>query len=316
MATNLLNLCYNIHLMTDDIKESKLNAEETASKDDELIRNKVAHMLEFLGEDVVNDMLKASGLEEEIELQDDSTSQETVSLKNPTGKKTKPSLRKKISKRLFFLILFIAILLVPVAINQIMMMVTINSNDPIQYTEDKDVISCSDGFLHVNNVSVAVPTDGNEKYSISYTWSEEDKDYPSVPHAINAVYKDKAGDDSFSISLYKNETVPKDQIPEGKTAENWFDEWKGTSTKSVTQKALKSKNVNGFYISPATSKDGDSSGDYTNYSYYFAVPEDAGISIYVLEGNRLNENSEEVLPGIMDKCIQSITIKKSNEVKS
>ena len=63
---------------------------------------------------------------------------------------------------------------------------------PTQYAEPEgaDVVACEEGLLIVNDVHVKVPKTDNVSYNISYSWAEDDKDYPSVPHGIVASYKE------------------------------------------------------------------------------------------------------------------------------
>ena len=63
---------------------------------------------------------------------------------------------------------------------------------PTQYAEPEgaDVVACEEGLLIVNDVHVKVPKTDNVSYNIAYSWAEDDKDYPSVPHGIVASYKE------------------------------------------------------------------------------------------------------------------------------
>ena len=63
---------------------------------------------------------------------------------------------------------------------------------PTQYAEPEgaDAVACEEGLLIVNDVHVKVPKTDNVSYNISYSWAEDDKDYPSVPHGIVASYKE------------------------------------------------------------------------------------------------------------------------------
>ena len=230
---------------------------------------------------------------------------EPVKAEEPAEKEKAPRKKFRPSKRLLLIAVLAGLILVPVALNQIAMNVTLNSDDPIQYSEHVDEVSASKGSLIVNDVTVAVPSDGSEEYSISYAWSEEDEEYPSVPHAITAVYSDKDGNKTHSISLYRSETVRKDEIESGKTVSNWFDDWKTVSEGKVRQQPMKSGSISGFYIYPE-----DASADYNDYSYYFAVQDAEGISTYVIEGILIEDEADVDLSKIMDSCIKSIRIKK------
>ncbi len=222
-----------------------------------------------------------------------------------------PRKRRKVTlkRRFLFVFIFIGIIGLLAAANKIFMSVSINSNDPIQYAAQSDEISADEGILNVNNVSANVPTDGSVEYSISYSWAEEDEKYPSVPHAISAIYSDTEGKHIYSISLYRNETIAKDKIPSGKKASNWFDSWPSDTESEICQEPLDTANVKGFYIYPhEPDAEGNSVTDYSDFSYYFSVKEGKDISVYVLEGVCLDGESYEALRTIMDECIQSITV--------
>lgn len=297
--------------MTDEIKRDNNTKESDSENNRELTRDNIAHMLEVLGEDVINDMLGIDDSETETESTETDSPYDVASEKAPFKLKSKKSShRRKVSSRMIFVILFLGIIFVFLAINRIYMMVSINSNDPIQYSEVQDDISCSDGLLRINNVSVSIPSNGKEKYSISYSWSAEDTEYPSTPHAITAIYPSKKGSDLYSLSLYRNETIPEQDIPAGKAADNWFDDWKKVSDEDVVEKPLNSKTVSGYYIAPAQREAGaNAGGDYNNYSYYFSVADEKGINIYVLEGICLDDENDIDLTSVMNDCIQTIAIK-------
>lgn len=236
---------------------------------------------------------------------------EPIKAEGPAEKEKAPRKKFRPSKRLLLIAVLAGLILVPVALNQIAMNVTLNSDDPIQYSEHVDEVSASKGSLIVNDVTVEVPTDGSEEYSISYAWAEDDEEYPSVPHAITAVYKDKDGNSTHSISLYRSETVPAAELESGKTVSSWFDDWKTVSEGKVKQEPLKTGKINGFYIYPE-----EASSDYGNYSYYFAVQEEDGISTYVIEGILLEDGKDVDLKAIMDACIKSIRIKKPDTAQA
>lgn len=222
-----------------------------------------------------------------------------------------PRKRRKVTltRRFLFVIIFVGIIGLLAAANKIFMSVSINSNDPIQYAAHTDEISADEGILKVNGVSAKVPVTGKVEYSISYSWSEEDEKYPSVPHAISAIYSDTEGKNLYSISLYRNETITKDKIPSGKKASNWFKDWPADTESEICQEPLDTANVKGFYIYPhEPDAEGNSVTDYSDFSYYFSVKEGKDISVYVLEGVCLDGESYEALRTIMDECIQSITV--------
>ena len=170
-------------------------------------------------------------------------------------------------------------------------------------------------------MSVSVPTDGTEEYSISYSWAEDDDKYPSVPHAITAIYSGKAEESEeegeeesgpaklYSISLYRNDITPSKSVKKGKKASNWFDDWAVVNEGDVLQVPLKSGSINGFYVFPQPPADGETASEYNDFSYYFAVKDKEGISTYVLEGVCLDPERDAEFRTIMDNCIHSITIK-------
>ena len=274
----------------------------------ELSFDNIAHLIKVLGDDVINDMLVSAGLESEVEA-------EAVEAAAGSPGRQKRS-KQKIYRRLLLVFIVLCIVLIPVALNLIYMSAIINTHDPIQYSEHTDEISCADGALIVNNVSVAVPTDGTEEYSISYSWSEEDENYPSVPHTITAVYPDKDGTKKYSISLYRNETIPKKEVPKGKKAENWFDDWVITPDEALRQEHLETDTTNGFYICPSPDTLSEDSADYNDYAYYFAVNDTDGVSIYVIEGVCLDEQYAAELPEVMAGCINNIKIKTVKKNKT
>ena len=282
----------------------------------------IGHLLKMLGEDIINDMLQDAGLEDEALQSDDSPEAEVpeTPLAGPGGNKDPERRRRrrrgKLKRSFLLLAIFAGIALMVFAVNQISMNVTINSDDPIQYSEQADEISALEGSLIVNDVSVSVPTGESEEYSISYAWAEDDEKYPSVPKAITAVYPGEEGEKLYTISLYRSETIKKKDIPKGKKASNWFDDWETVTEGDVLQKPLKSGSINGFYIFPQMSEDGaGTASGYNDYSYYFAVKERGGISIYIIEGVCLDESNVTAFSRIMDTCIKSITINNENKDK-
>lgn len=392
-----------------------VSPEAVADTDAMLSPEHIGHMLSVLGDDIIGDMLESAGLSDEdvdavlAEAKAESEAAETEKgMAAPdAGKSPAPPGKRRKGRnvrRLLFVLIFIGILGLVAAVNKIYNSVTINSNDPIQYSENTDMISADEGTLHVNNVSVTVPTDGTEEYSISYSWAENDNKYPSVPHAISAIYsrraetdaeaetaesagtdsaadKDTAADEKaadteekesaakedadadneesaaeekaadtkkdssadeektadaeeqeaaveeeasdaeqesaaeeepaekiYSITLYRNETTPTRKIEKGKNVSNWFNDWTVVNEGDVLQIPLKSGSINGFYIFPQPPSDNGPSSDYNDFSYYFAVKNDDGISTYVIEGVCLDPEYDAAFRSIMDNCIHSISI--------
>jgi len=337
----LSELLERVGLSFDDLAEevpedrkAETEAETDADPAEEgLTPEMIGHLLRSMSDDALNGLLESAGLsrddlpalpagsdaakpESEVEEAGGEDSSEEVPGEDGSeepaekGKKKKGVLKSLRSKRFLLIAVIAGALLLPLALNKIYLSAILNSNDPIQYSEAVDDIFCTEGTLCVNSVTIAVPTDGTEKYDISYSWAEDDGQYPSVPHAITALYSDQEGKSLYSISLYRNETVATKDIPSGKTSDNWFDEWTPVTEGDILQAPLDTKSVKGFYICPNVAEDG-TVADYDNYSYYFAVYEDdGGISIYVLEGVCMDEGSRADFAAIMDGCIQNITIKE------
>lgn len=278
----------------------------------------IGHLLKVLGDDIIGDMLENAGLTHEdldTALDDDQKGGETGSTAADVSAGTKkkrprrPRRKGAAVRRFLFVLIFVSVIALVAALNTIYNSVTINSNDPIQYSEHSDEISADEGLLNVNNVSVTVPTDGSEEYSISYSWSEDDEKYPSVPHAITAIYSGEEENKLYSISLYRNETIQKKDIKSGKKASNWFDDWTVVNDGDILQAPLKSGEINGFYIYPKQPEDEGSASDYNDYSYYFAVKEKSGVSIYVIEGVCLDPEYDTQFRTVMDNCIHSIKVR-------
>lgn len=302
--------------MTGSDPEGAENSENTEEKDGDGSESSEEKVGAGSGTEKTGPDSKPEGDNSEAGVKDEDESSGSDPKDKKKGRKI--SLRKGKShrkvpliRRLLFVFVLIGVLLLPLAVHFIYISATLNSDDPIQYSEHVDEISCTDGVLKVNNINVAVPTDGTEEYSISYAWSEEDEKYPSVPHAITAIYKGAEGARKYSVSLYRNETVPTAEIPQGKSADNWFDDWQATEDDEQTvQTQLQFDNVKGFYISPKPNPDDpEVPPEYDNYSFYFAVQDADGVSIYVLEGVCIDEQYHKEFAEVMDTCIQSIAIK-------
>ena len=319
--------------MNEDMKE-KLNTD--ADKEEGLSQEKFADLFKSLSDAHINDMLERAGLSKE-DLPDDETpadgkTDEASAAGTDSGSVAAPEVKadseaeagteaaavkspgkrkKRFSKKRFLLLaIFIGIILLLFAVNQISNNITLNSEDPIQYSEETDEISALEGTLIVNNVRVAVPTDGSENYSISYSWAEDDEKYPSVPKSITAVYSDKEGNKLYTISLYRSGLISKKELPKGKKASTWFNDWETVTEGDVLQNPLKSGDINGFYIYPQMNEEGTApTSDYNNYSYYFVINGKNNVSEYVLEGVCIDENSAAAFPGIMDECIKNIKVK-------
>lgn len=294
---------------TNNTNETSSTNETAEAKGSGLAFDEFAGFLNELSDDVIKEMLSGAGFEDEKSV---SEYLSQVNAEDDTDKPKKPRRsRFGLSQRLVLLVIVLGLFLLPFALNKIYLSASLNGNDPITYSEATDNISCSEGQLVVNNVKVQVPSNGKEKYNISYAWAEDDKKYPSVPQSISAIYQGEEGAPLYDISLYRSETIVPEDIPEGKKASNWFEDWERSSNEdTIVEKPLTVKKINGFYIYPAEKKsDSDEAeSDYNNYSYYFATQDKAGIRIYVLEGVCYDVESADEFSGIMDKCIRSIKI--------
>ena len=190
--------------------------------------------------------------------------------------------------------------------------VSLNSQDKINYADADaaDEISASDGALIVNDVTVSVPADGNVSYNISYSWSKDDRKYPTIPRSITASYRNDDGKVLYDLSLYKDSFVPAKNRKPGQNAASWFKKWKTGEEGNVKREKLDSGNIPGFLISTTGSEDDTGSAIYESSTYYFAIETDAGIGVYVLEGNLYDNDSREVMQKAMKSAIDSISIKE------
>jgi len=222
--------------------------------------------------------------------------------------------RKRILRRQIILLAIPTLLLIATIANIIYYNTAINTDDPITYADEdsSDDVSCTTGSLIVNRVSVAVPTDGNEVYSISYTWSEEDTDYPSVPYASVVSYPGGDGVPDYEIYLYRNDTTKKKDLPSGKTGDNWFDDWDTTESDGIIQEPLSSGKINGFYIHPDGSAGDEDNPDRVGNitrTYYFTVSGKKSVSVYVLEGICYDRERDEEFRQIFEEAISNIKVK-------
>ena len=184
----------------------------------------------------------------------------------------------------------------------------VNPDDPVRYAQKQaaDNVTCADGALIYNDVRAEVPTEGNLKYSISYTWSKDDKDYPSVPHAALVSYMDapENGSTMYEISLYRDSHTPGKEIPSGKTQSNWFSGWTTEKTYEVYKFPHDTGKVSGFCISNLHAS--HVVDDYRTYTFYFAVPENNGMSVYALEGICYDPEKRDEFHEIIKDSIASL----------
>lgn len=227
--------------------------------------------------------------------------------------KKKAKKKKYLPKKSSTILVLIELALLVVCVSVFLRSVSFNRNDSMVYADPSqaDDITCSDGRLHVNEVCADVPTDGNVSYNISYTWGSEDTDYPSVPRSVTASYVNDKGELLYDISLYRDSFTPNSKVEDGKTADNWFDNWEEVDDEVSTHRPLDAAELHGFQIiSNKDLKNEDSGSIYTSSSFYFAVQEEDGISVYILEGILYNPEFLEAYEAALAGSIQSITIKE------
>ena len=197
------------------------------------------------------------------------------------------------------LVLFLAVILTQ--------HISINSDEPSLGPAFTDEISCSDGQLTVNTVSVSVPNDGGVSYSISYDWGKDDKDYPTTPKVAIASYPSDSGNPKYDITLYRDSFTPAKKVPAGKKPSNWFSDWKKVNDEYSKQAPKKYGDINGFEISTVGN---DPEGSFESTSFYFAVRTKEGVSVYVIEGLLYDKEAEKEFNKVLEDAITSIRTKK------
>jgi len=226
--------------------------------------------------------------------------------KVPTLKNLKGRMRR-LSKRNGLLLVLVELILVLFLAVILTQHISLNSGDPTSDSGFVDEISCADGQLSVNTVSVSVPAEGGVSYSISYDWGKDDKDYPTVPKVAIASYHSDTGDLKYDISLYRDSFTPAKKVPSGKKPSNWFSEWKSVNDGNSKQKPMKSGDINGFLI---TTVGNEPEGAYETTEFYFAVRTKEGVSVYVAEGLLYDKAAEKEFNKVMEDVIASIRTKK------
>ncbi len=261
----------------------------------------------------------------DLSVEGDTDSSSDNNSDNKNGKKNRKKKAKKSGKKsgkkkegrgiLSFIVVAVELLALITLFTYLPQVVSLNRNDPLFHkdTAVADEISCNDGELIINNITVKVPTKPNVDYSISYSWAEDDTDYPSVPHAVQAAYSDDEGVTKYDLSLYKDSEYSKKELPDGKNSGNWFDDWNETDSDGVRQSRRNTNDLRGFYISSLESA-GDEESDseiYATYTYYFAVrTPDKGVAVYVLEGICYDPDYTDKLESVMTGCINKIKVSK------
>lgn len=240
---------------------------------------------------------------------EDATSADEAKTKD--GKKKKKKRRKlRLSKGTIFIAVLAECMLLIIAIFVFTHSVSLNSDDDVVYSDPNqvDVITCADGTLNVNNVSVSVPPE-NATYNISYTWGRKDEDYPTVPHSVTSSYYGKDGNLMYDISLYRESLTKPADIPEGKDASNWFTDWATDDSETNLHKPMDSGSIHGFLVSSVEDiEEGATGTTYGSTSYYFALQDEEGLSIYVLESILYDKASLEAYRKVMDDSIKSIKV--------
>lgn len=222
----------------------------------------------------------------------------------------KKEIRKRSSKRNLVLLLCIELMCFLLLAFVLSRFVSFNTNTSIIFADEEytDTVNCKNGNLIVNNVTVTVPSRENTRYNISYSWGKNDTDYPSVPHSATAAYCSKDGSFLYDISLYRDSFVPGSEMPSGKNASNWFDDWEIDGENSE-ESTITGPFGSSFLISSLDKSDDDNSSNYETQTFYFTVPEDDGLSIYILEGILYDHNSQKDYMHDITKSMSSIQIK-------
>lgn len=112
----------------------------------------------------------------------------------------------------------------------------------------------------------------------------------------------------YDIALYKDTFIPKRDIPKGKNYKNWFSGWKTEKSGGVYKFPHKVGDIRGFCISTLDSETAEE--DYRTYTYYFTVPGNNGISIYVIEGTCYDPDSRAEFKKIIQKSINTMTLNR------
>lgn len=239
---------------------------------------------------------------------EDAASADEASTKDAKKKKKRKKFR--LSKGTVFIAVLAECMLLIIAIFVFTHSVSLNSDDDVVYSDPNqvDVITCADGTLNVNSVSVSVPPE-NATYNISYTWGRKDEDYPTVPHSVTSSYYGKDGNLMYDISLYRESLTKPADIPEGKDASNWFTDWATDDSETNLHKPLDSGSIHGFLVSSVEDiEEGATGTTYGSTSYYFALQDEEGLSIYVLESILYDKASLEAYRKVMDDSIKSIKV--------
>ena len=140
--------------------------------------------------------------------------------------------------------------------------------------------------------------------------SDSEKDAAVDKEDAGAAPEDADAKTLYEISLYKDSFTAEKDIPEGKDYKNWFADWTTEQSEEVYKFPHKVGDIRGFCISTMDSK--SAPDDYRTYTYYFAVPEKKGISIYVLEGTCYDPESKDAFTTAIKNAINSLETDQTN----
>ena len=219
---------------------------------------------------------------------------------------------KKLTRKALLIIIWHEILVGVILFILLIHSVSLNATDKIKYADEasEDQISCSDGALIVNDVTVLVPTDGNVKYNIAYSWGKDDRKYPTIPRSITASYRDDSDNILYDLTLYKDSFTPADKLKPGQNVSTWFRSWITGDDGKVKREQKDVGNIHGFLISTTGSSDEGEGSIYESSTYYFAVHTPDGITVYILEGNLYDRDSQKAMQAAMKSAMESISIKE------
>ena len=173
--------------------------------------------------------------------------------------------------------------------------------DKYAIADNAPEITAEAGNLIVDSVSVKVPSE-DASYTIGYDWSEEDKDYPTVPTSASAYYTGKSGAVEYEAILYRNRVLPKER---DNSLRSWDEQWKKGAGENAGQEAYETPDTKGYLIRTNDEK------KYCSYAYYFPVETDSSIEQYVLEMNFYSSDSIKNAEKLFKSIADSITTSNS-----
>lgn len=185
-------------------------------------------------------------------------------------------------------------------------------------SKDAEAASGDDAEADSGENAEKAPEDSTADDSDSNADSQNGKETESDNSDSNADSdKDKADEKAeekaaenaevlYEISLYKDSFTSAKKLPKGKDHKNWFADWTAEQTDEAYKFPYRVGNTRGFCISTMDSK--SAPADYRTYTYYFAVPENNGVAIYVLEGTCYDTKSRKKFTTIIKNAINSIEV--------